>query len=312
MALQGPRIGPYPSNSATIADLPRPTSPDLQTDSDDDATSSDSDEDHPIANGRKNAGKEEQTVRRDLVGKTYDDSRKPRPRNRDEEDLVRAVQERIRVQSLLYDAPSSTTTTRQQSPGPPPISRAHLRLALSTLRARHSLASRSFSHLSTALNEISKALLSLGGPDALAKPMLERRIGPLDATASTKPNFGIFIPILARLVKDVRTTLSAEGTMGREFRRSNLSREEAKALVALRQRWVVKSAGGKPTGREGKRDRKDSEWVDTVEKLVAEVRFESAAPSIWNPALDSLLPGCARGLTAPTSSLSPHPFDERP
>lgn len=276
MAIQGSLPHPGPSSSATVAKFPRPTSPGLQTDSDDDATtSSDSDQDISNSNVRKSTGKEEPTARQGRAGDIRDDSRKPPPGNRNE-DLVRAVQERIRVHSLLYDIPSTTTTPKQKSTGPP-ISRAHLRLALSTLRARQFLASSSFSHLSTALNEISKALLSLGGPDALAKTMLERRTAFDTTTAPTrgKPNFGVFIPVLARLVKDVQTTLSAEGVMGKEFRRSELSREEAKALVALRQRWWVKPAGatgGKSIGRGGKRDQKELDWVGMVEKLVAEVR----------------------------------------
>ena len=275
MAKQGSLPHPGPSSSATVAKFPRPTSPDLQTDSDDDATSSDSDEDISSSNVRKSTGKEEPTARQDRAGDIRDDSQKPPPGNRNE-DLVRAVQERIRVHSLLYDTPSTITTPKQKSTGPP-ISRAHLRLALSTLRARQFLASSSFSPLSSALNEISKALLSLGGPDALAKTMLGRRPAFDTTTAPTrgKPNFGVFIPVLARLVKDVRTTLSAEGVKGKEFRRSELSKEEAKALVALRQRWWVKPAGatgGKSIGRGGKRDQKDLDWVGMVEKLVAEVR----------------------------------------
>lgn len=278
MAIQGT---PSPSSTSSVAiSAARPTSPDLPTDSDDDATSSDSDKDTPSVDD------DTPFSRRDAGAKTYDDSSRKR-----DDDLVQAVQERVRVQSLLYDPLSSNTTKKQNKSAtapPPPISRAHLRLALSTLRARQSLASKSFADLSTALNEISKALFSPGGPPALAKSTLEERrrrqqserVARVETTATGKPNFGVFVPVLARLVKDVRATLSAEGIMGRDFRRNELSREEAKALVALRQRWVVKpcsstvAAGGRSTGRAGKKkNQKDLEWVEVVEKLVVEVRF---------------------------------------
>ncbi|BGP23745.1 leucine-rich repeat containing protein [Rhodotorula toruloides] len=78
---------------------------------------------------------------------------------------------------------------------------------------------------------------------------------------------GIFVPVLARLAKGARAAILSEDK-GREFRRTKLAKEDAKALVALRQRWIV---GTKDDGSSGKGKGKEVEsadWAAFAEDLV--------------------------------------------
>ena len=111
----------------------------------------------------------------------------------------------------------------------------HLKLSLSLLRARRALSTHSFEALSAALKSVSLAIPSELG------------------------SVGSFVPILDRLARDLVEGLGGE-EMGRQARRT-LSKEDAKALVGLRQRW-----SGKGKGREA-----DS-WVTEVRERVLRVR----------------------------------------
>ena len=136
-----------------------------------------------------------------------------------------------------------------------PIARSNLRLSLAVLRARQSLASHSFDALASSLKSLSAALPALS------------TLSRAPSTAAENP-LGVFVPTLARLASDVRAALRDEGDKGREFRRTKLARDDAKALVGLRQRWSSGAAGGKGKARET-----DSlEWVPLVEAAVATVR----------------------------------------
>ncbi|GAA5841137.1 hypothetical protein JCM9279_000553 [Rhodotorula babjevae] len=185
---------------------------------------------------------------------------------------------------------ASTASTFALSPGPgqagtaSPIARSNLRLSLAVLRARQSLASHSFDALASSLKSLSAALPSLA---TLARAPSGGAENPL----------GVFVPTLARLASDVRAALRDEGDKGREFRRTKLARDDAKALVGLRQRWCAGAAGGKGKGREA-----DSlEWVPVVEAAIAtnpppdllvaaDERFDRLTPALLTSLEAFLLP----------------------
>ncbi|KPV77369.1 uncharacterized protein RHOBADRAFT_51235 [Rhodotorula graminis WP1] len=189
---------------------------------------------------------------------------------------------------------SSGTASIASSLGPgqagtaSPIARSNLRLSLAVLRARQSLAAHSFDALASSLKSLSSALPSLS---ALSRPP-SAAPGP-----GTENPLGVFVPTLARLAGDVRAALRDEGGKGREFRRTKLARDDAKALVGLRQRWSTgAAAGGKGKGRET-----DSlEWVPVVEAalasnpppdfLAAAERFDHLTPSLLTSLEAFLLP----------------------
>lgn len=142
--------------------------------------------------------------------------------------------------------------------GPPrtnsPVARSNLRLSLAVLRARQSLSSHSYESLAGALKSLSSTLPLLA---SLSRP----------STLGATNQLGIFVPVLARLAKDVRAAILSEDK-GREFRRTRLAKEDAKALVALRQRWIV---GAKEDGVKGKGKEVEADWAAFAEELVAKV-----------------------------------------
>lgn len=148
-----------------------------------------------------------------------------------------------------------STTRRSVSGGVPPSfgnpsKRQHLKLSLSLLRIRQSLA-------------------ALARPDA-PSPNCEALTASLKALAASLPadlgTLGPFLPILARLAKDLVEEFKSDAR-GREGRRS-LSKEEAKRLVGLRQRWCAGDSG-KGKGRE--RDGGDADWVPEILEHVDKV-----------------------------------------
>lgn len=114
--------------------------------------------------------------------------------------------------------------------------RVHLKLSFLILRARQSLASSAFGALQDALKTLATAL-----PTEVAQ-------------------LGAFLPILDRLASDL-ATLGGEDK-GREYRKG-LSKEDAKALTSLRQRWSV-APGEKGKGKQSS----ENEWVDRVRAVV--------------------------------------------
>ncbi|ORY91734.1 hypothetical protein BCR35DRAFT_299039 [Leucosporidium creatinivorum] len=133
--------------------------------------------------------------------------------------------------------------TRTALPTTPGTSqpRSHLKLSLALLRVRQSLSPSytSFDALATALKSLSA---SLPPPPAIS-------------------TLGVFIPILERLSRDLEDMLGEEEKGSREWRRG-LGKEDAKALVGLRQRW-----GG--TGKGKQKDGGELDWVGAVRALVA-------------------------------------------
>ncbi|KAL8293487.1 hypothetical protein RQP46_000188 [Phenoliferia psychrophenolica] len=133
--------------------------------------------------------------------------------------------------------------------GTPASKRQHLKLSLSLLRTRQSLTllARSepannptiYDSLATSLKALSLALPS--------------DLGTL----------GVFLPILYRLAKDLIDEFKSEA--GRRVERRSLSKEEAKRLVGLRQRWCT-GEGGKGKGRE--RDGGEADWVAEIVERV--------------------------------------------
>ncbi|GAA5863390.1 hypothetical protein JCM3774_005276 [Rhodotorula dairenensis] len=268
MAMYGSGATPGPVHDDVAG---RPTSPDLETDSDDDKPSSESDSGQSSTRGESRTRPPKPNVAADAEGADDQDSFS---RNRYDFD---AVQERLRVQSLLYDDYAPSRSHSKSFSPPLPVSRLHLRLTVAILRARHSLGTRSFAHLHAAVSEIS--VLLPGRPAALAAAL--RRPDPVASiTAAPNTNLSGFVPVLTRLVRDVRAAIAAEEDKGREFRRREMSREEAKALVVLRQRWVVapppsskssSTSSGKVHDRKGKgRASEGVDWVEVVETIVTE------------------------------------------
>lgn len=117
--------------------------------------------------------------------------------------------------------------------------RAHLKLSLALLRTRQALQAGQFDAVAAALKGLAAAL-----PSSIA-------------------SLGVFLPILDRLARDLEESLGA-ADKGKDYRRG-LRSEDAKALVALQQRWT-KGASGKGRGKES-----DVEWVPAVRDIVARV-----------------------------------------
>jgi hypothetical protein len=168
------------------------------------------------------------------------------------------------------------TTSSTQARRPPhystsstaAVSRSQLRLSLALLRTRQALSSQSYNQLATALKALTTAL-----PSSTAS----------DSTLAA--DLGVFVPILERLAYDLETQLGGQDK-GRDYRKS-LSKEDAKALVALRQRWASTGQGGSGNSSaaacsndhgNGRRDKgkskqkdPDQDWVPLVRTLVQRV-----------------------------------------
>lgn len=146
--------------------------------------------------------------------------------------------------SLSRAAPSAAGSSR--SPSLSSLQshrRVHLKLSFLILRARQALASSGFAALQDALKTLATAL-------------------PTDLTP-----LGAFLPILDRLAMDLRR-LGGEDK-GREYRKG-LSKEDAKALTSIRQRWSA-GVGDKGKGKASS----ENEWVDRVRMVVNEVSHHS-------------------------------------
>jgi hypothetical protein len=140
----------------------------------------------------------------------------------------------------------STRSTLTPPSGP---AHSHLKLSLALLRVRQALSSPSpsFDSLATSLKSLSTTL----------------------PTSSTDlSSLGIFVPILERLSRDLEDMLGEEEKGSKDWRRS-LKKEEAKALVGLRQRWLGMGEG---KGKGKAKDGGELEWVGVVRELVAAVR----------------------------------------
>ena len=137
--------------------------------------------------------------------------------------------------------------------GMPASKRQHLKLSLSLLRTRQSL-----------------TLLSRSQPSA-SPTVYESLTTSLKALALALPSdlatLGVFLPILYRLAKDLVEEFKSDS--GRRVERRSLSKEEAKRLGGLRQRWCS-GEGGKGKGRE--RDGGEADWVAEVVERVERVR----------------------------------------
>ena len=151
--------------------------------------------------------------------------------------------------------PTASSSTPLPST-PPSVKRSDLKLSLTYLRARQSLLSSSYETLSISLRTLSTLLPSSNSKDAWE-------------------SIGVFIPILERFVRDLREVLGGDEKGSKEYRKK-LGKEDAKALVGLRQRWV---GGGSTQGKgksRGKEKEKELDWVKRVEELVANVSRRSS------------------------------------
>jgi hypothetical protein len=140
-------------------------------------------------------------------------------------------------------------TSTPRGPGGANSARSNLKLSLAVLRARQSLRTESYEALAIALRSLSAALPPLSAFST--------------ANNDGETQLGVFVPILHRLAQDIRTSLASD-SKGREGRK-RLAKEDAKALIALRQRW---SKSGK-----GKMKEADTEWATLMEDLVNRVCF---------------------------------------
>lgn len=138
----------------------------------------------------------------------------------------------------LFDSLTSSHITST------PLKRIHLKLSLSLIKVRQALNSSQWTQLSISLHSLSSAL------------------------QTEKKNLGLYLPILNRLGDDLVITLGGEEKeLGRQYRRG-LSKEDAKSLVSLRQKWTgaVVSSVSKGKGKEVEGD-----WYAGVKSLVSKV-----------------------------------------
>lgn len=132
----------------------------------------------------------------------------------------------------LSTSPFPSTTNRSNSPHRPLGTRT--KISQSLLLTRSHLTTQSFSLLATSLS----VLLGYKVKDLLN---------------------GCFIPILARLIDDLRQEVGRKEWGEKEVRRS-LSKEEAKGLLRLRKRWILQGGNGEENGLE-EEIRRRMEWV---------------------------------------------------
>lgn len=140
---------------------------------------------------------------------------------------------------------NSTKASNPPSGSKAPIKRQHLKLSLAYVRTRQALrAPYHWDSLASALKGLSTAI-------------------PADLSA-----LGVCIPILARLGSDLMELLGGDDMeLGKGYRKG-LGKDDAKALVGLRQRWsgVVASSGGKGKGKVTEND-----WYPAVLAMVSKV-----------------------------------------
>ncbi|KAK4056529.1 hypothetical protein OIO90_002376 [Microbotryomycetes sp. JL221] len=142
-------------------------------------------------------------------------------------------------------------------------SRSQLRLSLAILRCRQALAKGQYETLATSLTSLKGAM-------------------PSDLSS-----LGIFIPILERLARTLNTDLVELG--GKDFRKT-LTKSDAKALIALQQRWTLSTDGDAKI--KGKARHVDSDWVtplrDLVERTPPPISVQNAASRGAKLVLDGL------------------------
>lgn len=172
---------------------------------------------------------------------------------------TRALENRLAEERNLQDR-------RPQEPDTigPRGTRAQIKVACGLLRVRQMLLNSDWAVVASGLQVI-----------AAEVPRAEAFQRPSASTepAQAKNSFGVYTPILARLACDVHDALEREGS-SREARRTEMTKGSAKALVALRQRWLAIMAPGSSSltsTRGGGKDSKEREWVGTVRRLVAQV-----------------------------------------
>lgn len=142
----------------------------------------------------------------------------------------------------LFDNSVSSSTV------PTPLKRIHLKLSLSLIKVRQALNSSQWEQLRVTVRELSSAL-------------------PSDLST-----LGLYLPILARLGDDLVITLGGEEKeLGRQYRRG-LSKEDAKSLVSLRQKWT---GTGASSVSKGKGKEMDGDWFASVKALVSKVSANS-------------------------------------
>ncbi|GAA5892895.1 uncharacterized protein JCM6883_007506 [Sporobolomyces salmoneus] len=163
-------------------------------------------------------------------------------------------------------------------------SRSALKLSLSYLRARQSLVSESYDSLASSLRTLSSLLPS--------------------NSSSWESSIAVFIPILERFSRDLDAALRKEGTGSREYRRKTMGKEDAKALIALRQKWTrLQGSGGGERGK-GKAKEKESEleWIEYVREKVAknpppaclsDPDYQTQTAALLNSVESILLPSCS-------------------
>ncbi|GAA5938638.1 hypothetical protein JCM1841_004370 [Sporobolomyces salmonicolor] len=185
--------------------------------------------------------------------------------------------------SVTPRSPAAIDGLAAHSRAGPAAARSNLKLSLAVLRARQSFAGEAWEGLASALKSLASALPTLS---SLSPP----------TTLDAENPLGIFVPILDRLAKDLREGLAGD-EKGREYRRTKLSKEDAKALVALRQRWATSGRAEGGSGGKGKGKEVEAEWAAVVEELVAknpppaslaEPTFLTLTPSLL-ASLESLL-----------------------
>ena len=148
-------------------------------------------------------------------------------------------------------------TAAQGSGGFSTQSRSSLKLSLCYIRARQSLASQSYDSLASSLRTLS-SLLPVSSPSP---------------TAAAWESISIFIPILERFSRDLATVLSKDETGSREFRRTSLAKEDAKALIALKQKWSRLKGGADKGKGKGKEKESELDWIEYVQNVVERVSY---------------------------------------
>ncbi|GAA6060268.1 hypothetical protein JCM10212_003968 [Sporobolomyces blumeae] len=150
------------------------------------------------------------------------------------------------------------------------VPRSTLKLSFALLAARQALESESWHALATSLKNLS-ALLDTPSTLSALSPL--RGTAFFGAGGEALP-IAVFVPTLERLVRDLETALddgrNPAAGKGREYRRTEMSREDAKAFVALRQRWAVdrKNEDGAGTVKGKGKGKVEMEWALIVKELV--------------------------------------------
>lgn len=175
--------------------------------------------------------------------------------------VARSIALSLSSAASISSRPGSSTARTVPGASQTPQTKAQLRLSLALLRTRQALASQSYDQLTTSLKSLASVL-------------------PSNGAASGATSLGVFVPILERLSRDLEAQLSGQDK-GRNYRKT-LTKEDAKALVALRQRWAISGQGGNSTTSDsvsndsrdkGKGKQKDTEqdWVSQARALVEQV-----------------------------------------